>query len=152
MYKNFDLISIAYFLNEKFIKIKKKICLDVYLLVFLFFTTLNFHYLKSVDASVIKNDKLIGRISKDYTNKFCNSIAFGLSKDSAMIFAMKENNMIFKNKEGMDNLDKELLANTIAVSVVDRCGFLLDLNGERGTKEFTNDYLSMKKIISNSIK
>ena len=107
-----------------------------------------FFYPTYAEASMIKNDKLIEKISKDYTNKFCNSIGFGLSKDSAMAFANKENNMIFKNRNGFDNLNKELIANKIAVSVIENCGYPINLKGEKGIEEFEKDYISMNELDS----
>ena len=94
----------------------------------------------SVDAASIQNDKLIERISKDYTNKFCNSIAFGLSKQSAMDFAKKENDLIFTKKKGFDSLNKELISNKIANSVIETCGYLISLKGEEGVLQFEREY------------
>ena len=52
---------------------------------------------KSALAIQPKNiDKLTNRVSKDYTKKFCNGIAFGLSKESALIFTIKENKETIK--------------------------------------------------------
>ena len=78
------LIFIVNKVNVKFVIIKKRITFSVYSSIFLFSLTFIYFDTPSAEASVIKNDKLIERISKDYTNKFCNSIAFGLSKESAM--------------------------------------------------------------------
>ena len=83
------LISIVNKVNVKFGIIKKIITVSLYSFIFLFSLTFIYFDTPSVEASVMKNDKLIERISKDYTNKFCNSIAFGLSKESAMNFAIK---------------------------------------------------------------
>ena len=90
-----------------------------------------------------KESNLIEKISKDYTKKFCNSIGFGLSRESAMNFSFSENKQIFKNRKGIKNIDKELLAQKIASSVIDGCGYQLDLYGEKDIEEFANYYLSM---------
>ena len=90
---------------------------------------------------------LLDKVANDYTKKFCNGIGFGLSKESAMTFAMKENNLTFKNKKGIDLLSNELLSTKIANSVIDRCGFPIDLIGDVGIQEFKNDYISLKKSI-----
>ena len=90
---------------------------------------------------------LLEKVANDYTKKFCNGIGFGLSKESAMTFAMKENNLTFKNKKGIDLLSNELLSTKIANSVIDRCGFPIDLIGDVGIQEFKNDYISLKKSI-----
>ena len=99
--------------------------------------------IQPVNASAIQDEKLMERISNDYTKKFCNSMAFGLSKDSSMKFANKENKMIFEKKKGIDVLDRELTANRIAVSVIERCGHLISLKGEEGVIKFKNDYMLM---------
>ena len=90
-----------------------------------------------------KDSNLIEKISKDFTKKFCNSIGFGLSKESAMNFSFSENKQIFKNRKGIKNIDKELLAQKIASSVIDGCGYQLNLYGEKDIEEFANYYLSM---------
>ena len=62
-------------------------------------------------ASALENDSnnLIRKISKDYTNKYCNSIAFGLSKESAMNFSIEENKKVFKKRKGIDNVNEKEL-------------------------------------------
>ena len=122
---NIELTSFG--IQSKLIKNVMKNILCFYFVVFIiFFTAISFN-IQIVEASVIENDKLIEKISKDYTRKFCNSIAFGLSKESAMNFSNKENNLIFKNKKGIDSLNKELLSNKIATSVVETCGYAAEL-------------------------
>ena len=103
--------------------------------------------LKAFAGSEKENDQLIERIAKDYTKKFCNGIAFGLSKESAMNFANKENNLIFKNRKGIDSLKKELISSNIAISVVEKCGYPINLKGQKGIKQFEDDYLSMNNGI-----
>ena len=92
-----------------------------------------------------KDSNLIEKISKDYTKKFCNSIGFGLSKESAMRFSFSENKEIFKNRKGIKNIDKELLAQKIASSVIDGCGYKLNLFGEKDIEEFANNYLLIEQ-------
>ena len=91
-----------------------------------------------------KDSNLIEKISKDYTKKFCNSIGFGLSRESAMNFSFSENKEIFKNRKGIKNIDKELLAQKIASSVIEGCGYQLDLYGDKDIKEFANYFLSIE--------
>ena len=91
-----------------------------------------------------KDFNLIEKISKDYTKKFCNSIGFGLSRESAMRFSFSENKEIFKNRKGFKNIDKELLSQKIASSVIDGCGYQLNLYGEKDIEEFANYYLSFE--------
>ena len=92
-----------------------------------------------------KDSNLIEKISKDYTKKFCNSIGFGLSRESAMNFSFSENKEIFKNRKGIKNIDKVLLARKIASSVIDGCGYQLNLYGEKDIEEFANYYLSIEQ-------
>ena len=115
------------------------------LFLFIIVTT-NIFFIQAdiVYALEVKESNLIEKISKDYTKKFCNSIGFGLSRESAMNFSFSENKQIFKNRKGINNIDKELLANRIATSVVDGCGYQLDLYGNKDIEEFANYYLSME--------
>ena len=98
-----------------------------------------------VSASEQIKSNLIDKISKDYTKKFCNSIGFGLSKESAMKFSYSENKQIFKKRKGFEDIDKEILANKIAFSVIDNCGYQLDLYGDKDIEEFANFYLITDK-------
>ena len=100
----------------------------------------------SVFALDNKSERLISKISKDYTKKFCNGIAFGLSKDSAMDFAIKENNLIYQKRIVEQNIEDGLLASEIAESVVDRCGYPLNLIGNKGVVEFKKYYMLVDKI------
>ena len=136
-----------FFLIHKFnlmiIKSIKKIFIDSLSFIFICSIILSNLSPPSVAASTIENNKLIDRISKDFSKKFCNSLAFGLSKDSSLIFANKENNLIFREKKGIDKLDNELLANRISTSTIESCGYLIDLYGEEGVKEFKKEYISL---------
>ncbi len=134
------IISIINLLTDKITKSFLKIIVTFSKVLFLFLIVSILFNIKVLNALEINNDKLIEKISNDYTNKFCNSIAFGLSKDSAMNFANKENNIIFNNKKGRDDLIQEQITNAIAISVVENCGYLVDLKGEQGIMEFKKDY------------
>ena len=102
--------------------------------------------IKPVSAIEKYDAKLIEKISKDYTKKFCNSIAFGLSKESAMNFSIAENKQVFKNKKGVNEINKEILAEQIAISTVENCGYLINLKGEKGIEEFKSYYLDKEKV------
>tara|TARA_Y100001968_G_C19391738_1_gene735971 strand:- start:680 stop:1084 length:405 start_codon:yes stop_codon:yes gene_type:complete len=128
----------------------KKIFLALFSIVFIFCFCLGFLSPKAILASDDKNDILIQKISKDYSKKFCNGIAFGLSKESAMKFAANENYMIFNKKILANDLNEKLIAKEIAISVLDGCGFRLELKGEEDIEEFQNQYISMKDLIVNN--
>ena len=138
-----DLISILHHKKESIRKNIKQINVVLYSFIFTFIIAINFLYAFPVEAGFVQNDKLIARISKDYTNKFCNSIAFGLSKESAMNFANKENNMIFKKKRGIDKINKDSVSKSIAALVVEDCGYLIGLKGEKGIMQFEKEYGTM---------
>ena len=131
--------------KEKVIKELKKNILKMLNFAFIVCVCLSVLFPQIADASTIVNEKLIEKISKDYTNKFCNSIAFGLSKESAMEFSAKENNLIFRNRKGFDDISSDLIANKIAISVVEDCGYLIDLRGNDGINGFENDYKILLK-------
>ena len=89
----------------------------VFILVFIFGS-----FDSVIEVSTIKqNDELVERIAKDFSRKFCNGIGFGLSQESAMNFAMKENMAIFK-KKGLESIDKKLIDEKMASTVIDKCG------------------------------
>ena len=102
--------------------------------------------IKPVSAIEKYDAKLIEKISKDYTKKFCNSIAFGLSKESAMNFSIAENKQVFKNKKGVNKINKEILAEQIAISTVENCGYIINLKGQKGIEEFKSYYLDKEKV------
>ena len=114
----------------------------ILILVFIMSFSLNINSLSAIEN---KDTKLIEKITKDYTKKFCNSIAFGLSKESAMNFSIAENKQVFKNKKGINTINKELLAEEIAISTIENCGFQINLYGQKGIEEFKNYYLAKDK-------
>ena len=97
---------------------------------------------ESLSAAESSDHKLINKVSQSYTKKFCNAIGFGLSKESAMDFSLAENKQVFKKKKGFNDINKELLAEEIAISVIEKCGYPINLSGEKGILEFKNYYLS----------
>ena len=45
-------------------------------------------------------------------------------------------------RKGYNDISKELLAEKIATAVVEKCGYPINLSGEKGILEFKNYYLS----------
>ena len=125
-------------MTEKFKKITFR------LFAFLCLISVVFHT-EALSASESNPSVFIKKVSNSYTKKFCNSIGFGLSKESAMTFSLEENKQVFKNKKEINTLDKELLAEEIAISVIEKCGYPINLSGEKGIIEFKNYYLSKDK-------
>ena len=112
------------------------------LIVIMVFFTFDVNLVLASDNQI---PSLVNKIAKDYTKKFCNSIAFGLSKESAMNFSTSENKKVFKNRKGIDKIDKDLIAEEIARSVVYSCGYPIGMSGEKGVLDFKNFYLSKDK-------
>ena len=120
----------------------KTIFLRLFTLIFIMFSILFFFQTESLSAAESSDHKLINKVSKSYTKKFCNAIGFGLSKESAMDFSLEENKQVFKSKKGFYDINKELLAEEIAISVIEKCGYPINLSGEKGILEFKKYYLS----------
>ena len=120
----------------------KKSTLRLFAFVFLIYSTLIMFNVEEVYASENVDSVLITKVSQSYTKKFCNSIGFGLSKESAMNFSLKENNQVFKKRKEFNNVNKELLAEEIAIAVVEKCGYPINLSGEKGIQDFKSYYLS----------
>ena len=119
--------------------------LRLFAFVFLMYSTFIIFHAEELYASESNDSVLIKKVSQSFTKKFCNSIGFGLSEESSMNFSLKENNQVFNNRKGFNNINKELLAEEIAIAVVEKCGTPIRLSGEKGTKEFKNYYLSKDK-------
>ena len=126
----------------------KKITLRIFTFIFFIGSTFIILPTEELYASESIDTALIKKVSKSYTKKFCNSIGFGLSKESAMNFSIKENNQVFIKKKGFKNINKELLAEEIAIAVVEKCGYPINLSGENGVMEFKDYYLSKDHQIS----
>ena len=121
----------------------KKINFRLFAFIILIFSTLFiFHTEELYAASEGADSNLIKKVSRSYTKKFCNSIGFGLSKESSMNFSLKENNQVFNKKKDFKNINKEALAEEIAIEVIEKCGYPIKLSGEKGIMEFKNYYLS----------
>ena len=120
------------------IKLGRKFISTIFLIFFslsLVFGTFNL----GLNALTInQNDKLIGRIAKDFSKKFCNGIGFGLSEESAMKFAMKENIANFKNNKEIANIDANVISEQISISVIDKCSYPLKLSEGEWISNFKN--------------
>ena len=120
----------------------KKITLKLFVFIFSICSTLIIFHAEALSASESNPSVFIKKVSNSYTKKFCNAIGFGLSKESAMNFSMEENKQVFKKRKEIDNINKELLAEEIAILVIEKCGYPINLKGEKGIFEFKNYYLS----------
>ena len=123
----------------------KKINLRLFAFIILIFSTQFIFHTEQLYASEGVDSNLIKKVSRSYTKKFCNSIGFGLSKESAMNFSLQENNQVFNKKKDFKNINKAALAEEIAIGVIEKCGYPIKLSGEKGIMEFKNYYLSKDK-------
>ena len=119
-----------------------KIAFSLIMLTFFIFSTSIIFDTERLYASENADSVLIKKVSESYTKKFCNSIGFGLSKESAMNFSLNENNKVFNKRKEFNSINKELLADKIAIAVIEKCGYPINLSGEKGIIEFKNYYLS----------
>ena len=113
------------------ISFRNGFCSVFFLIIFVFTVVFSSFDLEVNALSVKQNDELIERIAKDFSKKFCNGVGFGLSQESAVNFAMKENMAIFKNKKGIENIDAKAIAEKVFISVGDKCGYSLNLSGDQ---------------------
>tara|TARA_B100000579_G_C22354867_1_gene631162 strand:+ start:96 stop:482 length:387 start_codon:yes stop_codon:yes gene_type:complete len=120
----------------------REITLRVFAFVFFVCSTLIIFHTQELYASENVESVLIKKVSKSYTKKFCNAIGFGLSKESAMSFALKENNQVFSKRKDFNNINKELLAEETAIEVIEKCGYPINLSGDEGIQEFKSYFLS----------
>ncbi len=102
----------------------------------------------SNNQSIKEESVLLKKVSKDFTNKFCNGIGFGLSKESAITFALKENKQAFEKRKGIGLLNQEEIAEQVAISVIDKCGYPIGLKGQEGTEEFKVFYLENENKVN----
>ncbi len=133
-------------MQEKF----KKKAFSLIGFIILMCSTLIIFHAEALYASDSSDALLTKKVSQSYTKKFCNSIGFGLSKESAMNFSLKENNQVFHKRKEFNNINKEILAEEIAIAVIEKCGYPINLLGEKGIMEFKNYYLSKDKEFSSS--
>ena len=123
-------------------KLVREVNISWALFVFSICATLIIFDTEKIYASESVDPILLKKVSQSYTRKFCNSIGFGLSKESAMNFSLKENNQVFSKRKEFNNINKELLAEEIAIQVIENCGYPINLSGENGILEFENYYLT----------
>ena len=123
----------------------KRILYSIFGFLFFIFTTLTVFHTEVAQATENDPSTLIKKVSKSYTKKFCNAIGFGLSKESAMNFSIEENKQVFKNKKGINEINKEFLAEEIATLVIEKCGYPINLSGEKGINDFKIYYLTKDK-------
>ncbi len=88
---------------------------------------------------------LQNRISNNFSNKYCNAIQNGFSKDEAMKSAIikTENIISFSYNPQKKWIEKSDLANQIALQVVNNCGPSFGLIGKDGVNYFKSYFLEI---------
>ena len=88
---------------------------------------------------------LQNRISNNFSKKYCNSIKNGFSKDEAMKSAIvrTENIIAFSYNPQKKWIEKDDLANQIALQVVNDCGWSFGLIGKEGVYYFKSYFLEI---------
>ena len=74
-----------------------------------------------IDFSAKTIEKYTLKISRKFSNTFCNSIKFGISNDGALRFATGETNKEFSNNKLNKFIDYELLNKNILLSLKNNC-------------------------------
>ena len=88
---------------------------------------------------------LQSRISTNFSKKFCSAIQNGLSKDEAMTSALikTENIVSFSYNPQKKWIEKEDLANQVAIKVINECGWSFGLIGKEGIDYFKSYFLEI---------
>ena len=90
-----------------------------FLILFLFLIFVSPAYPE--DSSPNAYEKYTLKISRKFANTYCNSTKFGISKDSALKFAIGETNKEFSNNKLNNFIDYELLNKNILLSLKNNC-------------------------------
>ena len=120
----------------------KKVIFNLFTFTMVMVSILTTYNVKMLNALGSESSDLVEKVSNDFTRKFCNSIAFGLSKESAINFSIEENKKVFEKRKNISMISREEVAKEIAYKVIDSCGYPINLSGEKGVKEFATYYLS----------
>ena len=75
----------------------------------------------SIDLSPNAIEKYTLKISRKFSNTYCNSTKFGISKEGALKFAIGETNKEFSNKKLNKFIDYEFLNKNILLSLKNNC-------------------------------
>ena len=138
----------------------KGLLILIALAIFLFITN------KIEAKPIIANDsddsiQLQTRVAKGYSDKFCNAIGIGVSKDGAAKLAISENldpkfnpalwlELVLSGKKNLGTIDNNLLAEKVSSNVVRDCGNPIGLSGEKGVNDFKEYFLLIQDEILNS--
>ena len=92
--------------------------LNLFLSIFLFIFDSPI-YAVDLSPEAIENYTL--KISRKFSNTYCNTTKFGISKDGALKFAIGETNKEYSNNKLNKFIDFELLNKNILISLENNC-------------------------------
>ena len=78
----------------------------------------------AIDFSSETIENYTVKISRKFSNTYCNTTKFGISKDGALKFAIGETNKEFSNNKFNKFIDFELLKKNILISLQNNCKIL----------------------------
>ncbi len=99
-----------------------------------------------------ENEKLEISISKGYSNKFCNAVAMGVSKETALKMSINENSkplfnpglwkeLIVSGDSKIKEVSNEKIAETAASQASRLCGSALGISGQDAKEMLKSDFL-----------
>ncbi len=111
-----------------------------------------------VFANETKPEAVESKIAKGYSDKFCNAIGMGMSKDSALKLTVIENSkpsfnpslwleLTFSGEENINQANTDSIVNQVTENVVRECGYPLGLKDQERIDEFA---INLKSLILNS--
>ena len=113
----------------------------------------------SIDVN--KVNSLQEKVANSYSNKFCNAIGMGISKDGSTRLAITENKeskfnpalwfeLVRSGKDNLDKIDQNEVLELTSEKIVRDCGSAIGLSGQEGVDSFKSYFISIKKEIDNS--
>ena len=90
-----------------------------FLLIFVFMVFSSPVYPSDISEQVIENYTL--KISRKFSNTYCNTTKFGISKDGSLRFSIGETNKEFSNNKLNKYIDYELLNKNILLNLEINC-------------------------------
>ena len=108
--------------------------------------------------SSAKINNLEQKVAKGYSNKFCNGIGIGISKEGATRLTINENmeskfnpslwfELASSGKKNLEKIDPEQLAYQISATIISDCGYAIGLTGQKGIDDFKQYFLTIKHQI-----
>ena len=93
-----------------------------FIIIFLLFFIYSFNIpVYSIDLSSKNFENYTLKISNKFSNTFCNTFKFGISREGALRFAIGETNKEFLNNKLNKFIDYELLSRNIISNIENKC-------------------------------